>query len=778
MRTGLKLTKREQNQIERSLQKLDAGYAAGKVPERLYKYQRGQLLANLQRPKAAITPIAANQKKFYQNRRDMQFGPAPVGYWEKDPIVNPPANRMVNQSKVRSSLLSIHDNAWWNDGFQESLRESAKARNVEEKDESEFINQTLNFEKTLQQANALAGTISANTFSNTDVWNEIQNSQTVIRALQLLANNIENTVNRMMRAGLPEKYARDAIRSAAIKAGKAMTNNGYSPERAAEITAMVVRGELSVKGAINVVAEDINNTNQAVAAMNSNSASSPQAMWRNDFNIHATGPSGGGVSLNQLIQMKNDLTNELSTENNPNTRNQIAQALTNLQQQINQREAGIQNIQTGINAGPQGRPVTNTQGNGYNPTMNLLANQSTMEDTVAALSKGGPDLWRMVNDIVTIDGNMYFDYMMGESIGISIEGNPYSATGNSNEGSIYPSGEFTIYSSGRASIPNLRIIISQIKNALNSPFISNNDKGYLRYLEGMINNRIETLQSQIDPSNLIVNNTANNGALLPNLSNNLSNLPNNSYNMPNNAQQQAQNAASNNAVNANNGVNNVNNNASNRPANPVGIPTPIPNYSNIMNGLPNPPPSGLNNANNGVNNANNGVNNANNRPANPTPNPLPTVPEQQNRKMTINNLVPPHITNGHVPLSKVSTQELNNILVNLSNMFDSGMIPEELQQLALNWMQKISAELTSRKTTSASQVKQNQKQSNQQREENYQGMVNISVPGGFKPITPPSRISTLSRSLRGSTSTTSSSRSHGGARFVNGNDPRMAHRTW
>ena len=68
MRTGLKLTKREQKQIEKSLQRLDAGYAAGKVPARIYKYQRGQLLANLQRPKAAITPIAANKKQFYQNK--------------------------------------------------------------------------------------------------------------------------------------------------------------------------------------------------------------------------------------------------------------------------------------------------------------------------------------------------------------------------------------------------------------------------------------------------------------------------------------------------------------------------------------------------------------------------------------------------------------------------------------------------------------------------------------------------------------------------------------
>ena len=85
MRRALTLTKREQRQVERQLKKLDAAYQAGRVNEMIYKHKRAQLISNLSRPKAAITPIEANQKGFFQTRRNMEFGPVPVGYWKSHP---------------------------------------------------------------------------------------------------------------------------------------------------------------------------------------------------------------------------------------------------------------------------------------------------------------------------------------------------------------------------------------------------------------------------------------------------------------------------------------------------------------------------------------------------------------------------------------------------------------------------------------------------------------------------------------------------------------------
>ena len=784
MRRALKLTKRERKQVERSLKKLDSAYAAGKVNPLVYKDQRAKLLQNLQRPKYATTALEENQKGFFQRRRNMEFGPAPVGYWDAS-IKNKQATLQVNPNKVRQSLLSIHNNEWWNDGFQESLRESANARDPVGQANQQTQQEISYYQQAVHHAQNLAGTVNASTFSNTDIWQNIENSEPVLRALQRLADNVEYTVGRMMTVGMSEELARDAIRKAAITAGNTMTQQGYSQERAAEITAMVVRGELSINQAVSQVTSDINNANEAIAAMNSNTANPSNPIWRNNMDIHSVGPSGGGVSLSQLLNMKNNLADDLELENDPAARNQIAQALSNLQAEINSRQAGIQSVSNAL-PGPRGQPTMNTQGNGYNPTQNYRANISTMKDTINAMSRGGPDLWQMVDDIVTIRGNMYFDYSAGVPTYITYAANnapEYNAatsmfsptnsgisltttiSNDLDESMIFPSGDFTVYSSGKASIPSIRLIVSQIMNALNSPLIPDNERAYLMYLKYIMEFKIAHLEAIVET--VVQNNSGGNA--------------NNPYNLPNDAQNQAQNHTNqgtnqnaNNPGNNNGLLNPVNLNNGNN-ANAYNLPNTAQDVAQSQAQNSQATQQSINqiiqNANNPVNAGNNSANQANN--------PAPTM------MSLVNYGVPQHIieshTKGHPRMSNLPKLELEKHLQVVADLLSMNLDPQVKSLL----MELYNALKTAHKTPTMRANNKSQVSNIVQ-----SGVIINQKPIKLNQFKKPSMVNQLSTptpkigttkglgGFGGSTSTTTSSRTHGGARFSHGNDPRMAHRTW
>lgn len=842
MRRSLTLTKREERQVQNQLKKLDAAYQAGRVNDMIYKHKRAQLLSNLSRPKAAATAIETNQQGFFQNRRNMEFGPAPVGYWEAQGIRARPS-RMVNQSKVRNALLSIHDNEWWNDGFQESLRNSAAVRDPAGQAAQQAANNASYFQQTIMQANSLAATITADTFQNSDIWAEIQASKPVSRALQRLANSVEYTVQRMKAVGLSEEVARDAIRKAAITAGNAMTSQGYDKTRAAEITAMVVRGELSVTGAANQVANDIQQANKAVAALNNNTANTPSAMWRNDLDIHAIGPSGGGVSLKQLQQMRNDLSNELTIENDPVARNELADALSNLDREINARSSGVQQISNAMPLPPGVAPVA-TQGEGYDPMRNFQANKSTMQQTVAALTRGAPDLWNMVDDIVTIRGNMYFDYNAGTPISISVEGAVSEVTNATNESSIFPSGDFTVYASGKSSIPQLEIVLGGIANALNSPLIPDNEKGYLRYLQQVIGFKIAMLRAQLDDANSVNqainqinqgNITQNNGDGMPEIiqQQNQTVDGHNHYFMANNYSP-LETIVSNGAPMPVNYHNNLHakgylnqdprNDAYWQRMAPAPEPmaknlhnhwmangTPLPigegytqnihNMIHAMGGRNEPPFTSQMGLENPVFvQQNNGLAQQTNAPSqgppanNPPMNNLPTTNMGLNNFKIQQPAWPPH---NDTYLSRYTPKTGNKAFTTLTNaataMFNNpnaGGVTLERRGFTVRQGKELipshghqNGQRSFLRTEHPDYVPP---QNNSTKQANPPSTNLSQLPSIGLPMPPGSILKPIqvgiqplpSFGLRGSTSTTTSSRSHGGARFVNGMDPRANMRSW
>lgn len=520
MRKGLTLTRGEKRQIEKAIQKLDESYQRGTINPMVYRDKRGKLLANLNRPLAARTPINLNQKGFFKNRSDVHFGPSPIGYWDQTMTTNG-ANmpqRRVSSNKIRASLINIADNGYWNsNNFQEAIQTASKATQNAREENKSYFQQAVMKSKVLGSAQA--------TLTDAGVWNEIQSSEPVVKAMKRLEDTISYTVQRMYAVGISKQQAMDAIKRSAIATGKSMTASGYSKENAARLIAMVIRGEIGVEKAIAEVAGDLNQVAANVAAINQNSdeltnaptasrngyrpswndgynihanqrgrtntpTNKPHSPWNNGFDIHGNG-TPTGVSTQALMQAKNQLEQRFDLSNNPVERNELSQQISQIEQTLNQRQQGADSVRRSFkkpNNG-SGGPVEAT----YNPRNNFRANNSLMQQTSAALNRGGPSITTVVKDIFTIDANMYLDWTSGNPIAVANNGSYTNATKNSDPSRVFPSGVWTVFAGNANAVPALKSIVNSIGYALASPLWSEGDRAYLTYLKQITEERIANL---------------------------------------------------------------------------------------------------------------------------------------------------------------------------------------------------------------------------------------------------------------------------------------------
>ena len=517
MRQGLTLTKKERNETQKAISKLDQSYQQGRVNPMVYRSQRGKLLANLKRPMAERTPINLNQESWFK-RSEVHRGPAPVGYWDSSPISQGSVRRRVSSNKIRASLIDISNNGYWNSqDFQNALQTASAANQKATENNASY------FQQAVMKSSQLGSAQS--TLSEAGIWESIQESAPVTKALLRLESTINYTVQRMYAVGVSKEEAKAAIRQVAISSGQAMTSQGYSKENAAEIIALVVRGELGVAGAISRVSSDLNNVAENISALNhGTNAANPSAAdqyeaswnngfnihgdayvanqshanqyaasWNNGFNIHGNG-TPTGTSLSALMQAKNQLEQKFDLSNNPVERNQLSQSISQIEIALNQRQQGMNNSGNMASRKPKSSttgPVTAS----YNPRNNLLANQSTMQQTSAALNRGGPSIMTVVKDLFTIDSNIYLDWTAGLPISVLSDGTFETPTNNSDPSSVFPSGEWTVFASNNNSIPTLKSIINSIGYALGSPLWGVNDRAYLIYLKQSVVSRIAALES-------------------------------------------------------------------------------------------------------------------------------------------------------------------------------------------------------------------------------------------------------------------------------------------
>ena len=568
MRQGLKITNRERKQVEKAIAKLDRRFANGRIEKRIYDFERGKLLANLNRPRFNETNLAKDAKAYWK-RNEINHSPAPVGYW--DHLQN--RQRKASQNKINASLISFCDNGYWNtENFQEAIK-TASNNALQQKNEVSY------FEETVMASQGLGATMSAD-----EAWNQVSNSPQVKQALERLSNTIDSTVKMFMRSGVSESSAKAIVRAEAIRSGRAMTTAGYDPEDAKEIIKAILCGEMTMKNAVNYVSSNIYETARAVAnapnrgvsrdGSTMNTTAEPSRMWVNNYDIHAMAPASrggrgayvamnnydihngspaGGPSLAQLLNQLSQLQNQMDLTNNPSERNNLSFAIDSVQKEINRREAGIRasapgGVESNVNS------VNIPSQGGYDPRNNLKANQSLMQQTVKAMANG-PNLSTVVKDIFTVQSNIYFDWTAGSPIEFLNNGTYKNANNNSNASAVYPSGEWTIFANVN-SLETLAMIAQSLEYATASPLWSASDRAYLEYLKTVVSSKMLELESGV------MNNSANTSA-----------ANNANYQNAANAGNNAANNAANNAIyqNAANAANNANNQNTNNAANSANL---------------------------------------------------------------------------------------------------------------------------------------------------------------------------------------------------------------
>ena len=592
MRQGLKITNRERKQVEKAIAKLDRRFASGRIEKRIYDFERGKLLANLNRPRFNETNLAKDAKAYWK-RNEINHSPAPVGYW--DHLQN--RQRKASQNKINASLISFCDNGYWNsDDFQQAIK-TASNNAVQQRNDLSY------FEETVMASQKLGATMSAE-----QAWDEVSNSPQVVKALERLSNTIDSTMKMFLRQGVDEASAKAIIRAEAIRGGRAMTAAGYDANDAQQIVKAIMCGEMSTKQAASHVSSNIYETARAVAnAMTTNNrpsrdsstmntATEPSRMWVNNYDIHAMAPASrggrgayvaannfdiydesgtnalpapkrggrgayvaannynihnpspvGGPSLAQLLNQLAQLQNQFDLTNNPSERNNISFAIDSVQKEINRREAGMKEIgfetpESNVNS------VNIPSQGGYDPRNNLKANQSLMQQTVKAMANG-PSLSTVVKDIFTVQSNIYFDWTAGSAIEFLNNGTYRAANNSSNASAVYPSGEWTVFANVN-SLDTLAMIGQSLEYATASPLWSPNDRAYLEYLKTVVASKMLELEAGV------MNNAANTNA-----ANNLS--VNNANVSVNNANVSVNNAGNNGNVSVNNAGNNGGNNGYN-----------------------------------------------------------------------------------------------------------------------------------------------------------------------------------------------------------------------
>ena len=517
MRQGLKITNRERKQVEKAIAKLDRRFANGRIEKRMYDFERGKLLANLNRPRFNETNLAKDAKAYWK-RNEINHSPAPVGYWDH----LQKRQRKASQNKINASLISFCDNGYWNtENFQDAIK-TASNNALQQKNEVSY------FEETVMASNGLGATMSAD-----EAWNQVSNSPQVKQALERLSNTIDSTVKMFMRSGVSESSAKAIVRAEAIRSGRAMTTAGYDPEDAKEIIKAILCGEMTMKNAVNYVSSNIYETARAVAnapnrgvsrdGSTMNTTTEPSRMWVNNYDIHAMAPASrggrgayvamnnydihngspaGGPSLAQLLNQLSQLQNQLDLTNNPSERNNLSFAIDSVQKEINRREAGIRAIAPVVESNVNSVNIP-SQG-GYDPRNNLKANQSLMQQTVKAMANG-PSLSVVVKDIFTVQSNIYFDWTAGHAIEFLNNGTYRNANNNSNASAVYPSGEWTIFANVN-SLDTLAMIAQSLEYATASPLWSPTDRAYLEYLKTVTASKMTELESGV------MNNSANTNA--------------------------------------------------------------------------------------------------------------------------------------------------------------------------------------------------------------------------------------------------------------------------
>tara|TARA_B100001094_G_scaffold327027_1_gene384322 strand:+ start:46 stop:2091 length:2046 start_codon:yes stop_codon:yes gene_type:complete len=501
-----------------ALAMIEKKYANGRMTRGQYLSQREQLHRLLQLPVSPRTAIADNAKGFFM-RNLIDNSPAPVGYFDNEyngrqkrkyhsfwntsgentHNIKAPNRRMAPINQVRSSLLEMQKEEYWNweGDLNNVLRKNMMANNnASNQTEVAQLNNNLqmsHFQNTQNLVNQQLGRLGVtkvdeNTYPQ--IMQMINLQPEVQSALQILLDSIETAVVRQVNVGWSQQEATNNIIIIAKEAGAKLNEFGYDPKAAETIIARLVKGEISELGAIYAVAGDIKEAANIISSI--------------------------GANTNGTINQNSGLFNN-AYATNPSTA-PPSNAVSNIQMPSNPTPPSQQQ---GLR--PRNAP-SSLQQNIRNPV--IIQNQ--LEYTRRATARQAPDVMIVVKDIMTIDANLIFDYTAGNPIIINPDGSFTDYKGSISQqnllsqqtgSQIRPEGKWSILTNMMPQMPGaslsnkinasmafglekLYAIKRDLNYALASPLWDENARGYLIYLLNKTLEQIYKLENPIAASEL------------------------------------------------------------------------------------------------------------------------------------------------------------------------------------------------------------------------------------------------------------------------------------
>ena len=492
------ISRKEAATARSTLASIEKRYAEGQMSRGLYIAQREKLHDLLKMPVAEDTKVKTNTRRWFA-RNYINNSAAPVGYFgfeqnQKDslPVPNTVGN---NMNKIRQGMLSLTENEYWNSGdIQLQLKNQAKTVINQNQATNSYYNQAI------KHANNLNAGLGLTAGATTDqIVANLQASSEVQAALQALSTSISTLIRERVSNGASPANARNELISLAIESGAKLTQLGYDAEAAGDIVSKLVKGEITEMRAIYEMASDLREANKILNSLGSrpNSTIRPSSGLLDQIYATPSGGRGGYIPSNYNVHNMRPRMSALNmpygTLNLPTLRAMAQQAseqgneqqLLQIEQAISLRQEAMQSVRRGGRTNQQGQPS-----NGISPEFQSRAlNFSPVVNQ--AIRRQKPDMATVLNDVFTIDGNLYFNPQAGNQI---IIGNDLrEATANNDPNLIRPSGQFTIWARASSGLENLGIIRQSLLYTMASPAWDEYDKMYLEYLLGTIDQQITTL---------------------------------------------------------------------------------------------------------------------------------------------------------------------------------------------------------------------------------------------------------------------------------------------
>ena len=548
-----------------AMAKVEKAYAEGKLTRGQYLSQREQLHRMLQLPVMPKSRISQNAKGFFMKNL-IDNSPAPVGYFNQNYDGRPtrkyhtfwntsgganqeniraPTRRMAPINNVRASLLEMQKEEYWNwegdlnNVLRKNMMSNNGLTNQSEVNQMNTNSHLSHYQDTQLQVNKQLGRLGVTKIDENNypqVMQLINNQQEVQVALQNLLDSIERAVIKQINAGWNEQQAKASVISLARQAGAKLNAQGYDPEAARSIIARLVSGEITELGAIYAVAGDLKEAANIINGIGNNANGTMTAnsgLFNNNMPLPSTAPPTSNAISAPVLSKASNASIPYASLDLPTLKQMYENAQNNaeaarIKQAINYRSEAMNAIKRGNSVNTIVAPSMQQSGAA---AQRAVANNPALQYSRRATARQSPDVMLVVKDIMTIDGNLIFDYTAGQPIVINPDGSYEKYIGsmlqqnmlNEQVGmQIRPMGEWSILAkmmpeTTQALSFRNRLdrtmkfgtqMLTQIKRDLNyalaSPNWDDNARGYLIYL---LNRTLEMIDKIENP--MIVQSNAN-----------------------------------------------------------------------------------------------------------------------------------------------------------------------------------------------------------------------------------------------------------------------------